>query len=111
MASGATASSPPGNHEVTVQDWRADVDQWWAGVLRVPVAAVRAGGVFALGHVDHAGAVAVEGAAAPIVYGPAQVLPALHAAARASRGGLAEGQHLAAALAPRAGRVHGPAWY
>jgi len=96
---------------VTVQDWRADVDHWWAGVLRVPVAAVREGGVFALGHVSHVGVVAVEGAAAPIVYGPAQVLPALHAAVRASRSDLAEGQHLAAALGPRAGRVLGPAWY
>ena len=56
---------------MTVQDWRADVDHWWAGVLRVPVAAVRKGGVFALGHVSHVGVVAVEGATAPIVYGPA----------------------------------------
>jgi GNAT superfamily N-acetyltransferase len=89
-------------------DWRAEVDHWWAGVLRVPVAAVRAGGVFALGHADHAGVVAAEGAAAPIVYGPARVLPALHAAVQASGGDLAG---LAAALAPLASRVLGPAWY
>lgn len=54
-----------------MQDWRADVDHWWAGVLRVPVAAMRAGGVFALGHVDHVGVVAADGAAAPVVYGRA----------------------------------------
>lgn len=91
-----------------MQDWRAEVDLWWAAVLRVPVAAVRAGGVFALGHVDHAGVVVVEGAAAPIVYGPARVLPALHAAVQASGGDLAG---LATALAPLASRVLGPAWY
>jgi hypothetical protein len=67
--------------------------------------------VFALGHVNHVGVVAVDGAAAPIVYGPAQVLPALHAAVRAGSGDPAEGQHLTAALAPRATRVLGPAWY
>jgi Acetyltransferase (GNAT) family len=94
-----------------VQDWRAEVEHWWAEVLQVPVAAMRAGGVFALGHVNHAGVVAVEGAAAPLVYGPAEMLPALHAAVRASGGGLAEGQYFAAALAPRANRVLGPAWY
>ena len=94
-----------------MQDWRADVDHWWAGVLRVPAAAVRAGGVFTLGHVNHVGVVAIEGAAAPIVYGPAQVLPALHEAMQASHGDLAEGHHLAAALAPLASRVQGPAWY
>jgi GNAT superfamily N-acetyltransferase len=102
---------PSRNSEVTVQDWRADVDHWWAGVLRVPAAAARTGGVFALGHVSHVGVVAVEGAAAPIVYGPAQVLPALHQAMRASHGDLAEGHHLAAALGPLASRVQGPAWY
>jgi GNAT superfamily N-acetyltransferase len=94
-----------------VPDWRAEVDHWWAGVLRVPVAAVRAGGVFALGHVDHAGVVAVEGAAAPIVYGPARVLPALHAAVRAGSGDLGTTTHLALALGPLASRVLGPAWY
>ena len=86
------------------------MDNWWAAVLRVPAAAVRAGGVFALGHVDHVGVVAVEGASAPIVYGPPQVLPALHAA-RAGGGELVEGPRLAAALAPRVRRVQGPAWY
>jgi hypothetical protein len=94
-----------------VQDWRAEVDRWWAAVLRVPAAAVRAGGVFARGHVDHVGVVAVEGAAAPIVYGPAQLLPALDAAMRAGGDDLVEGSRLAAALAPRASRVRGPAWY
>jgi GNAT superfamily N-acetyltransferase len=94
-----------------VQDWRAEVDHWWAEVLRVPIAAMRAGGVFGLGHVNHAGVIAVDNAAAPIVYGPAEVLPALHAAARATGSDPAAGQHLAAALAPRAGRVLGLAWY
>jgi hypothetical protein len=76
--------------EVTVQDWRADVDHWWADVLRLPAAAIRAGGVYALDHVDHVGMVAVDGAAAPIVYGPPQVLPALHAAAPADGSDLTE---------------------
>jgi len=95
------------------QDWRAEVDDWWAGLLRLPAAAVRAGGVFPLGHVDHAGVVAVEGACAPIVYGPPGVLPALHAAVRAGGGELAGGRagELAAALGSRAGEVRGPAWY
>jgi GNAT superfamily N-acetyltransferase len=79
--------------------------------LRVPVAAVRAGGVFALGHVDHVGVVAVDGAAAPLVYGPSKALPALYAAVRASAGDLAEGHHLAAALGPMASGLMGPAWY
>ena len=60
-------------HKASVQDWRAEVDKWWADLLHLPAVAVRAGGVFALGHVDHAGVVAVEGASAPIVYGPADV--------------------------------------
>src|SRR5262249_27864985 len=82
-----------------------EVDDWWAGLLRLPAAAVRAGGVFPLGHVDHAGVVAVEGACAPIVYGPPGVLPALHAAVRAGGGELAGGRagELAAALGARAG--------
>src|SRR5258708_1983413 len=95
---------------VTVRALPAEVAHWWAAVLRVPAAAGRAGGVFALGHVDHVGVVAVEGASAPIVYGPPQVLPALHAA-RAGGGELVEGPRLAAALAPRVRRVQGPAWY
>jgi GNAT superfamily N-acetyltransferase len=97
--------------EVTVQDWRADVDHWWADVLRLPAAAIRAGGVYALDHVDHVGMVAVDGAAAPIVYGPPQVLPALHAAAPADGSDLTEVSPLAAELGPRASRVLGPAWY
>ena len=92
-------------------DWHADVDRWWADVLRVPVAAVRAGGVFAPGHVDHVGVVAVHGAPAPVVYGPASLLPELEGAVRASRGDVVEGTHLAAALGSRASRVLGPAWY
>jgi len=92
--------------------WRAEVDHWWAEVLQVPVDAVRAGGAFVLGHVNHAGVVAVDNAANPIVYGPAEVLPTLQAAVRASSGDdLAEGHYLAASLAPQASRVLGPAWY
>lgn len=94
-----------------MQDCRAEVDRWWADVLRVPAVTVRAGGVFALGHVDHVGVVVVGGAAAPIVHRQAQVLPALRAAVRAGRGDLTEGADLTAALAPRASRVLGPAWY
>ena len=92
-------------------DWRIEVDRWWADVLGVPAAAVRAGGVFAVGHADHVGVVAVDGGAAPIVYGPSRLLPVLRAAARAGHGNLAAGPYLAAALAPQARRVLGPAWY
>ena len=78
-------------------DWRIEVDRWWADVLGVPAAAVRAGGVFAVGHADHVGVVAVDGGAAPIVYGPSRLLPVLRAAARAGHGNLAAGPYLAAA--------------
>ena len=94
-----------------VPDWRGEVDTWWAGVLGVPLAAMRAGGAHAV-SLDHAGVVAVDGAAAPLGYGPADVLPALRAAmARADRETLLQGDHLAAAMAPWASRVLGPAWY
>lgn len=93
-------------------DWRDAVDNWWAEVLRLPTDAMRTGGIFALDHADHAGVVAVSRAAAPVVYGPADVLPTLHAAAaRLGADDLIQGRHLAAMLAPRAGRVLGPAWY
>jgi|SRR5215467_10756384 len=98
-------------HKASVQDWRAEVDEWWADLLHLPAAAVRAGGVFALGHVDHVGVVAVDGASAPIVYGPPGVLPALHAATRAAGRDLAGGRAVAAALGSRAGDMRGPAWY
>src|SRR5215469_10976491 len=98
-------------HKALVQDWRAEVDGWWADVLHVPAAAVRAGGVFALDHVDHVGVVAVDGAAAPVAYGPTRVLPAVQATARVGRGDLVDGADLAAALAPLVSRVLGPAWY
>ncbi len=94
-----------------MQDWRAEADHWWAEVLRVPVDAVRTGGVFALSHVNHVGVVAIDNAANPIVYGPAEVLPMLQSAVPVSTGDLAEGHYLAASLAPRASRVLGPAWY
>jgi hypothetical protein len=72
-----------------VADGRAGADRWWAGVLRVPETAMRAGGAFAASHLDHAGVVAVDGAAAPVVYGPADVIALLRAAAaRAGREGL-----------------------
>ena len=61
-------------------DGRGEADRWWAGLLRVPETAMRAGGVFAASHLDHAGVVAVDGAAAPVVYGPADVIPLLRAA-------------------------------
>ena len=94
-----------------MQHWRAAVDQWWAQVLRVPTAAVRSGGVFALEHVDHVGVVVVEGASVPLVYGPPQVFPALVAAAGAEGADMADAQRVAAVLGPRTGRVLGPAWY
>lgn len=94
-----------------VTDWRGEVDTWWAGVLGVPLAGVRAGGAHAV-SLDHVGIVAVDGAAAPLGYGPAAEIPVLRAAmARADRETLLRGDDLAAALAPRAGRVLGPAWY
>src|SRR5260221_13791236 len=90
--------------------WRAEVDHWWAEVLQVPVDAVRAGGAFALGHVNHAGVVAVDNAANPIVHGPAEVLPTLQAGGRASRGDdPAESHYLSPPLAPQARPVLGPA--
>ncbi|HEX7993697.1 MAG TPA: GNAT family N-acetyltransferase [Streptosporangiaceae bacterium] len=92
-------------------DWRAEVDRWWAETLRLPVAAMRSGGVFAADHVDHVGVVAVEGSDAQVIYGPTQVLSGLSAALRASPADLSDGQHLAVALGSRAGRVLGPAWY
>jgi GNAT superfamily N-acetyltransferase len=79
-------------------------------VLRLPVDAVRGGGVFALDHVDHAGVVVGPGDG-PLLYGPPAILPALHAAARLGTGDLLRGQCLAGLLGPRAGRVLGPAWY
>ena len=94
-----------------MQDWRSDVDHWWADVLHLPATAIRAGGVYALDHVDHVGIVAVNGEAAPIVYGPPRVLHALHAAARTDITDLLEGSPVAAELGPRASRVLGPAWY
>src|SRR5215470_4206123 len=92
-------------------DWRAEVDRWWAEVLRLPVAAVRSGGVFAANHVDHLGVVAVNGSDAKLIYAPGQVLPAVSAALRAGPVDPSDGQHLAAALGSQAGRVLGPAWY
>lgn len=93
-------------------DLRGEADRWWAGVLRVPEAAMRAGGVFAASHLDHVGVVAVAGAVAPVLHGPADTVPLLReAAARAGREDLLRGDHLAAALGARAGQVLGPAWY
>src|SRR5215472_6716898 len=98
-------------HKASVQDWLAEVDKWWADLLHLPAAAVRAGGVFALSQVDHVGVVAVDGASAPIVYGPPDVLPALLEATRAGGRDLIDGRGVAAALGSRAGDVRGPAWY
>ena len=78
----------------------------------MPVAAMRAGGVFPASRFDHVGIVAVAGAAAPVVYGPAGTRPALHAMAEQAGGsGALDAGHLAALLGPRASRVLGPAWY
>ncbi|MDR2988039.1 MAG: GNAT family N-acetyltransferase [Nocardiopsaceae bacterium] len=92
-------------------DWRAEVDQWWAEVLRLPVSAVRSGRVYALDHVDHVGVVSVDGSAAQLIYGPPKAMPALHAAVAGNAVDLADGGRLAAAIGPGAGRVLGPAWY
>ena len=78
----------------------------------MPVAAMRAGGVFPASRFDHEGIVAVAGAATPVVYGPADTRPALHAMAEQAGGsGALDAGHLAALLGPRASRVLGPAWY
>jgi GNAT superfamily N-acetyltransferase len=93
-----------------VADWKSEVDTWWAGMLGVPLAAIRSGGAHAV-SLDRVGIVAVDGAAAPLLYGPANVIPVLRGAmARADGETLLQGDHLAGAL-PRAGRVLGPAWY
>jgi len=93
-----------------VADWKGEVDTWWAGMLGVPLAAMRSGGAHAV-SLDRVGIVAVDGAAGPLLYGPANVIPVLRGAmARADDETLLQGDHLAAAL-PRAGRVLGPAWY
>jgi GNAT superfamily N-acetyltransferase len=95
-----------------VADWRDEADRWWAEVLGVPAAAMRAGGVFPGSRFDHVGIVAVAGAAAPVVYGPADTEPALHAMLEQTGStGALEADHLAGPLGPRAYRVLGPAWY
>jgi RimJ/RimL family protein N-acetyltransferase len=94
-----------------VADWKREVDTWWAGVLGVPLDAMRAGGAHAV-SLDHVGIVAIDGAEAPLGYGPANMIPVVRAAmAQADPHTLLEGDALAAALAPRAGRLLGPAWY
>ena len=95
-----------------MEDWRGEVDRWWAGVLGVPAAAMRAGGVFAASRFDHVGIVAVAGAAAPVVYGPADTGPALRTMLKeAGSSGVLEADHFAGPLGPRVSRVLGPAWY
>lgn len=92
--------------------WRGEADRWWAQVLGVLAAAMHTGGVFPASHFDHAGIVAVAGAAAPLVYGPLGTRAALRRMLEdAGRAGALDGGHLAALLGPRAGRVLGPAWY
>lgn len=93
-------------------DWRGEVERWWAQVLGLPAAAMRAGGVFPASRFDHAGIVAVAGAAAPVVYGPAGTGPALRRMLEhAGSAGARDDGCLAALLGPQAGRVLGPAWY
>jgi len=60
-----------------VDNWRSEVAQWWADVLLLPTAVLRAGGVFADSHHSHVGVIAIARAIAPVVYGPAGTLPAL----------------------------------
>ena len=84
-------------------------------MLRLPPDALR-GGVFPADHLDHVGALQVTGAPGPLVYGPGavlqDVLPTVRATMTHPGDGLAElGRGLAEALAPRAGRLIGPAWY
>jgi hypothetical protein len=89
-----------GGHTPVVPGWRGEVGDWWAEVLGLPAAAVRAGGVYVRDGAGHVGVVAVGGAAAPIVYGPSAALPELREAARAGAGRLVEGRQLAALLGP-----------
>jgi hypothetical protein len=107
LGDGRLAGQTPG-----VADWRDDVDRWWGEVLGVPAAAMRAGGVFAASRFDHVGMVVVAGAAAPVVYGPADTGPALHTMLKlAGSSGALDADDLAGLLGPRASRVLGPAWY
>ena len=98
-------------------DWRDEAERWWTGVLRLPPGALRSGGVFPAGPVDHVGVLWVAGAPGPVIYGPGEVLSAVRTvAARAADGGADPdlaglGRDLTAALGPRAGRLLGPAWY
>lgn len=78
----------------------------------MPATAMRTGGVCPGSRFDHVGIVAVAGAAAPVVYGPADTGPHLHAMLdQADSTGALEADHLAELLGPRASRVLGPAWY
>lgn len=70
------------------------------------------GWVFPGSRFDHVGIIAVAGAAAPVVYGPADTGPYLHAMLEQTGStGALEADHLAGLLGPRASRVLGPAWY
>jgi GNAT superfamily N-acetyltransferase len=93
-------------------DWREEVERWWAGVLGLPLAAFRAGGVFPASRFDHLGVLKVPGADAPVVYGPAGSLPVLRRLQElaAGTGGL-DASRLATLPGVRAARVLGPAWY
>jgi len=94
-----------------VAEWRAEAERWWAGVLRLPPGALRSGGAFAAGHLDHVGVVLAAGAAGPLAYGPPHLVPVLGAAlAAAGEDRLLSGGYWAGALGSGA-RVLGPAWY
>ena len=64
-AFGSSAAGRSAGQTRGVADWRDEADRWWAEVLGVPAAAMRAGGVFPGSRFDHVGIVAVAGAAGP----------------------------------------------
>jgi hypothetical protein len=91
-----------------VVDWRAQVDRWWAGVLRLPVGAVESGGRFALDHVDHVGVLEVPGRP-PLLYAPPDLAAALDDVPCGRDGAVVAAT--VDALADRVVRVLGPTWY
>jgi len=92
-------------------DWRLYADDWWSDVLRVPRHAIRDGGVHATHHLDHVGVISVREAVAPLVYGPPELLPLLHAKWSNAATLPMLARSLSDGLGSRARRVLGPAWY
>jgi RimJ/RimL family protein N-acetyltransferase len=104
-----TRSTGRGKRDGTIPgvDWRGEVDTWWESRLRLPLGTIRKGGVFTLDHIDHVGVITADEARAPVVYGPANMLPLLPAVSDAGH----DPDTVLAALGNYAARAIGPAWY